>query len=105
MLLNFSLTSSLFCPEGIATADSYSAATHKVIIDSIPGQFTTDDMKAIDVKIGMTLGTIRRLIKRAKELGEVQMIRAWDYRRLSHRHYLLLNINIGLCINAFSYLF
>ena len=78
----FLLTSSLFCPEGIATADSNSTATHKVILDSIPGQFTTDDMKAIAVKIGMTLCTIRCLIKRAIESGEVQMIRAGEYRKL-----------------------
>ena len=82
MLLNFSLTSSLLCHEGIATADSYSAATHKDILDSIPGQFTTDDMKAIDVMIGMTLSTIRSLIKRAIESCEVKMIRAGEYKNL-----------------------
>ena len=69
-------------PEGIATADSYSAATRTVILDSLPGQFTTDDMKAIAVKVGKTLRTVRRQIKRAIESGEVQMIRAGEYRKL-----------------------
>ena len=69
-------------PEGIATADSYSAATRTVILDSLPGQFTTDDMKAIAVKVGKTLRTVRRQIKRAIESGEVQMIRAGEYRKM-----------------------
>ena len=70
-------------PEGIATADSYSAATRTVILDSLPGQFTTDDMKAIAVKVGKTLRTVRRQIKRAIESGEVQMIRAGEYKKLT----------------------
>ena len=69
-------------PEGIATADSYSAATRTVILDSLPGQFTTDDMKDISVKVGKTLRTVRRQIKRDIESGEVQMIRAGEYRKL-----------------------
>ena len=82
MLQIISLTSSLFCHEGIATADSYSAANHKDILDSIPGQFTTDDMKAIAVKIGKILRTVLCKDKRAIESGEVQMIRAGEYRKL-----------------------
>lgn len=69
-------------PEGIATADSYSAVTRTVILDSLPGQFTTDDLKAIAVKVGKTLRTVRHQIKRAIESGEVQMIRAGEYRKL-----------------------
>ena len=62
MLLIVSLISSLFCPEGIATADSYSAATRTVFLDSLPGQFTTDDMKTIAVTIGKTIRTVRHQI-------------------------------------------
>lgn len=54
-----------------------------VILDSLPGQFTTDDMKAIALKIGKSLRTIRRQIKRAIESGEVQMIRAGEYKKLT----------------------
>ena len=39
-------------------------------------------MKAIAVKVGKTLRTVRRQIKRAIESGEVQMIRAGEYRKL-----------------------
>ena len=69
-------------PEGIATADSYSAATRTVILDSLPSLFTTDNMKAIAVKLGKTLRTVRRQIKRAINSCEVQMIRAGEYRKL-----------------------
>ena len=69
-------------PEWIATADTYSAATRTVILDSLPGQFTADDMKAIAVKVGKPLRTVRRQIKRVIESGEVQMIRAGEYRKL-----------------------
>ena len=69
-------------PEGIATADSYSAATRTVILDSLPGLFTTDDMKDIAVKVGKPLRTVRRQIKRAIDSCEVHMIRAGEYRKL-----------------------
>lgn len=58
-------------PKGIATAESYSAASRTVIIDSLQRKFITDDMKTIAVKIGKTLLTIRRKNKRAIESGEV----------------------------------
>lgn len=45
-------------------------------------RMATDDMKAIAVKVGKTLRTVRRQIKRAIESGEVQMIRAGEYRKL-----------------------
>ena len=69
-------------PEGIATADSYSAATRTVILDSLPSLFTTDNMKAIAVKVGKTLRTVRRQIKRAIDSCEVHMSRAGEYRKL-----------------------
>ena len=68
-------------PKGIATAESYSAASRTVIIDSLQRKFIIDDMKTIAVKIGKTLLTIRRKNKRAIESGEVQMIRAGEYRK------------------------
>lgn len=58
-------------PKGIATAESYSAASRTVIIDSLQRKFIIDDMKTIAVKIGKTLLTIRRKNKRAIESGEV----------------------------------
>lgn len=68
-------------PEGIATAESYSAASRTVIIDSLPRKFITDDMKTIAIKIGKTLLTVRRKNKRAIESGEMQMIKAGEYRK------------------------
>lgn len=38
-------------PEGIAVADSYSAATCKTILAALPGYFKTEDMKDIAAKI------------------------------------------------------
>lgn len=38
-------------PEGIAVADSYSAATRKTILAALPGYFKTEDMKDIAAKI------------------------------------------------------
>lgn len=45
-------------------------------------RMATDDMKAIAVKVGKTIRTVRRQIKRAIESGEVQMIRDGEYRKL-----------------------
>lgn len=38
-------------PEGIAVANSYSAATRKTILAALPGYFKTEDMKDIAAKI------------------------------------------------------
>ena len=72
----------MFCPEGIATADSYCATTHKAFLNSVSGKFTTGDMKTIAVKIGKILRTVLCKDKRAIESGEVQMIRTGEYRKL-----------------------
>ena len=44
-------------PEGIAVADSYSAATRKTILAALPGYFKTDDMKTVAKHIGKSLRT------------------------------------------------
>ena len=90
MLLNFSLTSSLFCPEGIATADSYSAATHKVILDSISGQFTTEDMEAIAIKSGTYSGACSVTYKNNRQSLKVF--------RSMFGHFSFLNMRIYWCI-------
>jgi hypothetical protein len=69
-------------PEGIAVADSYSAATRNFILDALPGQFSTDNMKEVALKINKSLRTVRRQIKRAIESGKVQMIRSGEYKKL-----------------------
>lgn len=69
-------------PEGIAVADSYSAATRNIIIDALPGQFTTDDMKNVAIRIGKNLRTVRRQIKRGIEAGDVKMIRQGLYQKV-----------------------
>ena len=69
-------------PEGIATADSYSAATRNAILEYLPGQFTTDDMKNVAVRIGKNLRTVRRQIKRGIEAGDVKMIRQGLYQKV-----------------------
>ena len=69
-------------PEGIATADSYSAATRNAILEYLPGQFTTDDMKNVAIRIGKNLRTVRRQIKRGIEAGDVKMIRQGLYQKV-----------------------
>ena len=69
-------------PEGIAVADSYSAATRKTILAALPGYIKTDDMKDVARKIGKTLRTVRRQVARAIQAGEVKQVKHGEYKKL-----------------------
>ena len=68
-------------PEGIAVADSYSAATRKAILAALPGYFTVEDMKGVAAKVGKSLRTVRRQVARAVEAGEVRQVKHGEYRK------------------------
>jgi hypothetical protein len=68
-------------PEGIAVADSYSAATRKTILAALPGYFTVEDMKGVAAKVGKSLRTVRRQVARAVEAGEVRQVKHGEYRK------------------------
>ena len=68
-------------PEGIAVAESYSAATRKTILSALPGYFKTDDMKAVAKNVGKSLRTVRRQVARAIEAGEVTQVKHGEYRK------------------------
>lgn len=69
-------------PEGIAVADSYSSATRKAIISSLPGYFKTDDMKEVAKSIGKSLRTVRRQVARAIEAGEILQVKHGEYKKI-----------------------
>lgn len=69
-------------PDGIAVADSYSSATRKAIISSLPGYFKTDDMKEVAKSIGKSLRTVRRQVARAIEAGEIQQVKHGEYKKM-----------------------
>ena len=69
-------------PEGIAVADSYSAATRKTILAALPGYFKTDDMKDVARKVGKTLRTVRRQVARAIQAGEVLQVKHGEYKKI-----------------------
>mgnify|MGYP004458391493 FL=1 len=69
-------------PDGIAVADSYSSATRKAIISSLPGYFKTDDMKEVAKSIGKSLRTVRRQVARAIEAGEILQVKHGEYKKM-----------------------
>lgn len=69
-------------PEGIAVADSYSSATRKAIISSLPGYFKTDDMKEVAKSIGKSLRTVRRQVARAIKAGEILQVKHGEYKKM-----------------------
>ena len=69
-------------PDGIAVADSYSSATRKAIISSLPGYFKTDDMKEVAKSIGRSLRTVRRQVARAIEAGEILQVKHGEYKKI-----------------------
>ena len=68
-------------PEGIAVADSYSAATRKTILAALPGYFKTDDMKTVAKQVGKTLRTVRRQVARAIKAGDVVQVKHNEYKK------------------------
>lgn len=68
-------------PEGIAVADSYSAATRKTILAALPGYFKTDDMKTVAKQVGKSLRTVRRQVARAIEAGEIEQVKHGEYKK------------------------
>ena len=69
-------------PEGVAVADSYSAATRRTILAALPGYFRTDDMKDAAAKVGKNLRTVRRQVARAIQAGEVVQVKHGEYRKV-----------------------
>ena len=69
-------------PEGIAVADSYSSATRKAIIAALPGSVTSDDMKEVARNVDKSLRTVRRLIAKAMEAGEIQQVKHGEYKKM-----------------------
>lgn len=69
-------------PDGIAVADSYSSATRKAIISSLPGYFKTDDMKEVAKSIGKSLRTVRRQVARAIEAREILQVKHGEYKKI-----------------------
>lgn len=69
-------------PDGIAVADSYSSATRKAIISSLPEYFKTDDMKEVAKSIGKSLRTVRRQVARAIEAGEILQVKHGEYKKM-----------------------
>ena len=69
-------------PDGIAVADSYSSATRKAIISSLPEYFKTDDMKEVAKSIGKSLRTVRRQVARAIEAGEILQVKRGEYKKI-----------------------
>lgn len=69
-------------PDGIAVADSYSSATRKAIISSLPGYYKTDDMKEVAKSIGKSLRTVRRQVARAIEAGEILQVKHGEYKKI-----------------------
>jgi len=69
-------------PEGIAVADSYSAATRKAILAALPGYFKTDDMKTVAKQVGKSLRTVRRQVARAIEAGEINQVKHGEYKKI-----------------------
>ena len=69
-------------PDGIAVADSYSSATRKAIISSLPEYFKTDDMKEVAKSIGKSLRTVRRQVARAIEAGEILQVKHGEYKKI-----------------------
>lgn len=68
-------------PEGIAVADSYSAATRRTILAALPGYFKTEDMKTVAKNGGKSLRTVRRQVARAIEAGEVLLVKHGEYKK------------------------
>lgn len=65
--------------EEVKVSEAYSSATRDVLLASLPDTFTAEDMQALAVKLGKSVRTIQRQIRRAIELGQVRGLAKGSY--------------------------
>lgn len=68
--------------EDIKISETYSSASRAALLSILPDTFTSKDMQAAAVRIGRSIRTVERQIRRAIGNGQVCELSKGNYRKL-----------------------
>ena len=68
--------------EDVKVSETYSSAACNVLLNNLPDRFTSEDMQVLSVKLGKSIRTIQRQIRRAIQNGQVKELSKGRYERL-----------------------
>ncbi len=66
----------------VKVSDTYSSAARNELLATLPDNFTSKDMQSAAVRIGRSIRTVERQIRRAIENGQVRELSKGNYRKL-----------------------
>lgn len=67
--------------EDVKVSETYSSAARSTLLSILPDSFTSKDMQSAALRIGKTVRTVERQIRRAIENGQVKEIARGSYRK------------------------
>ncbi len=68
--------------EDVKVSDTYSSATRSALLGILPDKFTSKDMQAAAVKIGKSVRTVERQIRRAVQKGQIKELGKGSYEKI-----------------------
>ncbi|MGM9768146.1 MAG: hypothetical protein ACI3Z0_06760 [Candidatus Cryptobacteroides sp.] len=67
--------------EDVKVSETYSSAARNVLLNNLPVRFTSEDMQALSVKLGKSIRTIQRQVRRAIQNGQVKELSKGRYEK------------------------
>ncbi len=67
--------------EDVKVSETYSSAARSTLLSILPDSFTSKDMQSAALRIGKTVRTVERQIRRAIENGQVKELARGSYRK------------------------
>lgn len=68
--------------EDVKVSETYSSAARNVLLNNLPDRFTSEDMQALSVKLGKSIRTIQRQVRRAIQNGQVKELTKGRYEKV-----------------------
>lgn len=68
--------------EGVKVSETYSSAARHVLLNNLPDRFSSEDMQALSVKLGKSIRTIQRQVRRAIQNGQVKELAKGRYEQV-----------------------
>ena len=68
--------------EDVKVSETYSSAARHVLLNNMPDRFSSEDMQALSVKLGKSIRTIQRQVRRAIQNGQVKELAKGRYEQV-----------------------
>lgn len=68
--------------EDVKVSETYSSAARHVLLNNLPDRFSSEDMQALSVKLGKSIRTIQRQVRRAIQKGQVKELAKGRYEQV-----------------------